>query len=201
VRPLSARQLELLTTLRAFGETEGRMPSVRELAARLGRAPSTVQQHLDALAKKGFLERDGSAHGLRLAGANPPRRDGATVDVPVRGTIAAGAPIEALETMDDFVSLPVSLAPAGSYALNVRGDSMVGDHILDGDLVIVRPQDQVEAGEIAVALLPDGTATLKRVYREAGGIRLQPANPAMAPQRVPAVQVQGKVVGVLRRFG
>lgn len=177
------------------------MPSVRELASRLGRAPSTVQQHIEALERKGWLERDGSAHGLRLPPGRSLSAQAASATVPVRGTIAAGAPIEALQMEHDPVTLPVSLAPPGCYALKVKGHSMVDDHILDGDLVIVRPQDRVEAGEIAVVLLPDGTATLKRVYPERGGLRLQPANPAMAPTQVPDARIQGRVVGMLRTFG
>ncbi|MFW5878551.1 MAG: transcriptional repressor LexA, partial [Myxococcota bacterium] len=155
---MSARQLELLEAIRAFAAGEGRMPSVREIASRLGRAPSTVQQHIDALCRKGLLQRDGSAHGLELV--EPQAKGGEAlvevVEVPCKGRIAAGAPIEAVESNEESVTLPVSLAPEGTYALRVQGDSMVGDHILDGDMVIVREQPDVENGTIAVALLPDG---------------------------------------------
>lgn len=201
MKPLSARQAEVLDCVRAFAAAKERMPSVREIAGRLGRAPSTIQQHIDALCRKGFLERDGSAHGLRIAGGAPASNSGEMVEIPVRGTIAAGGPIEAIELEEDSLLLPVSLAPAGSYALKVQGSSMVDSHILDGDIVIVREQSTVENGAVAVALLPCGSATLKRIYREGGGIRLQPANPAMAPTWVDSVEVRGKVVGVLRRYG
>lgn len=199
MKPLSARQLEVLETLQTFAAREGHMPSVRELARALGRAPSTVQQHLDALAGKGWLERDGQAHGLALTG-QPALAEG-TLTVPVVGRIAAGAPIEALEAPEDPIALPVSLALPGSFALRVKGDSMVDDHILDGDLVVVRPQPTVENGEIAVCVLPDGTATLKRLFRERGRFRLQPANARMAPLVVDEVRVQGRVTGVVRRIG
>ncbi len=201
MKPLSARQLELLEAIRSYAASKGRMPSVREMAARLGRAPSTIHQHMAALSRKGFLERDGSAHGLRLVEAEPTRTGEETVEIPIRGRIAAGRPIEAIEVREEPLSLPVSLAGAGSYALRVQGSSMVDSHILDGDLVIVKQQEDVENGGIAVALLPDGSATLKRIYRDGGRVRLQPANPAMAPTWVESVRVQGKVVGVLRRFG
>ena len=95
--------------------------------------------------------------------------------------------------------LPSWFAPEGCYALRVKGDSMVGDHILDGDLVVVKPQQRVERGQIAVALLDDGTATLKRVYTERGRIRLQPANASMRPIYVRRLRIQGKVLGVIRR--
>ena len=176
------------------------MPSVRELAASLGRAPSTIQQHINVLCRKGLLRRDGSAHGLSLLEAKPGPPDPAMVEIPVKGRIAAGAPIEAFESGRDTVSLPVSLASAGSFALEVQGDSMIEDHILDKDLVIIRAQPEVENGAIAVALLPDGTATLKRVFEDGGGVRLQPANPGMASTWVPSVRVQGKVVGIIRKF-
>lgn len=198
MRPLSARQTEVLETIQRFAEGHGHMPSVREIAALLGRAASTVQQHLDALVAKGWLERDGSAHGLRMTSLAAPGVE--TALVPVVGTIAAGAPIEALELPEDPVTLPASLAPPGAFALRVKGVSMIEDHILDGDLVIVRPQPSVESGEIAVAVLPDGTATLKRLFREKGRIRLQPANADLAPLWVDEVRVQGKVTGLIRRL-
>lgn len=196
--PLSKRQLETLDALRAFGRREGRMPSVRELAERLGLAPTTTHQHLKALEGKGYLRSDGTAHGLRLV---DPRSgdEGELVRVPLRGSIAAGEPIEAIERDDEDLRLPRDFAPPGCYALRVRGESMIDDHILDGDVVLIRPQDRVERGQIAVALLEDGTATLKRVYPEKGRIRLQPANARMAPLYVKRLRIQGRVVAVLRR--
>jgi SOS-response transcriptional repressor LexA len=112
----------------------------------------------------------------------------------------AGRPIEAIEEHRDAVPMCKQLLRGECYFLRVSGDSMRDDHILDGDLVLVRRQPSVERGEIAVALLPDGTATLKRVYRERGRFRLQPANEAHQPIYVRSLDVQGKVVSVLRRF-
>lgn len=201
MKPLSKRQLELLEAIRSFAADTRRMPSVREMATRLGRAPSTIQQHINSLCKKGLLERDGSAYGLRLVEPDESEAGAAEmIEVPLKGTIAAGGPIEAIEVPEDPLLLPVSLVPAGSYALKVQGSSMVDSHILDGDIVIVREQSEIENGAIAVALLPDGSATLKRLYRDGGRVRLQPANPSMAPTWAESVRVQGKVVGVLRRF-
>ncbi len=118
--------------------------------------------------------------------------------VPVVGRIAAGRPIEAVETREE-ITLNEFVAPGRDYfALQVRGDSMVDDHILDGDHVIVERRTEARDGEVVVALLESGEATLKRIYREAGRIRLQPANAAMAPILVDRVDVQGVVVGVYR---
>ncbi len=197
--PLTKKQLRVLQTLRSFSKEEGRMPSVRELARILDLSCSTTHQHLRALEKKGFVNTDGTAHGIALPQEeSPPELPRSLVQVPLVGTIAAGVPIEALEIADDPLLLSASLAPEGSYALRVQGDSMIDDHILDGDLIVVRPQQRVEQGEIAVALLGDGTATLKRVYREKGKIRLQPANETLKPLYVDRVTIQGKVVAVLR---
>ena len=129
-------------------------------------------------------------------------------EVPVVGRIAAGEPIEAVEERDqDRLLLSPSLAPDGCYALRVKGKSMIEDLIDDGDMVVVRPQSTADNGDIVVALLVDGSsetgrATLKRIYRERGNIRLQPANAALQPIFVDpaALRVQGKVVAIIRQL-
>ena len=249
--PLSKKQLEVLKALEGFARARGHIPSVRELASRLRKSPTTVFQHLKALERRGYLKGDGSAHGWRMlltsevplaeGGANAPRlahspalaataaavpplralptADGLAGDgfdrepegakkfddvpagwvrVPIAGSIAAGAPIEAVEDATESRIFPQEMVPEGAFALRVKGDSMIDDHILDGDLVIVRPQDAVTDGEIAVALLEDGSATLKRVFREKGRVRLQPANATMEPFYADRVRIQGRVVGVWR---
>lgn len=249
--PLSKKQLEVLKALEGFARARGHIPSVRELATRLRKSPTTVFQHLKALERRGYLKGDGSAHGWRLlltselpvgettvptlrvvggsgaaAAAAPvrivggPMLDDAVdaipvgdpaddaireadvpagwVRVPISGTIAAGAPIEAVEDGLESRVFPEEMVPEGAFALRVKGESMIDDHILNGDLVIVRPQDAVNDGEIAVALLDDGSATLKRVFREKGRVRLQPANPTMDPIYAESVRIQGRVVGVWR---
>lgn len=215
--PVSRRQLELLNAFLAFTRTHRHAPSVRELARLLDRAPSTVHQALSALREKGLLENQGGAHGWRVdeqalsraARPAPPARGAGAespavrmVEVPIRGTIAAGRPIEAIDLPDDVLLLPEDRVPAGSYALRVAGESMVEDHILDGDLVLVRPRQDVEEGRIAVALLEDGSATLKRIYRDRQRrrIRLQPANADLAPLFVESVRIQGEAIGVFRSF-
>jgi len=210
--PLSRKQMEVLKALQGFADGKGYLPSVRELAQRLGKSPTTVFQHLKALERKGYIDADGTAHGwkptplFREGASEDGARGGATgggrdvdwVEVPLAGAIAAGSPIEAVEDGTETLQLPRSMVPEGAFALRVEGTSMIEDHILDGDLVLVRPQEVVRDGEVAVALLEDGSATLKRVYREKGRVRLQPANSAMAPIYADEVRIQGKVVGVWR---
>ncbi|HEV8319971.1 MAG TPA: transcriptional repressor LexA [Myxococcota bacterium] len=202
--PLSRKQAEVLREIDRFARREGRMPSVRELGERLKRTAATVQQHLDALERKGLVTRDGTAHGLRRIEAplrlggegGGGRRAGEAVALPVVGRIAAGAPIEAIENRLAEVWVPD--APPGSYALVVRGDSMIEDHIVDGDLVVIRPAQVVRQGAVAVCLLEDGSATLKRVYREKSRVRLQPANRALPPLYVKDVRIQGELFAVWR---
>ncbi len=223
--PISQRQMELVRAFRAFEQAHGRTPSVRELANQLDRAASTVHQMLRALEKKGYLVNGGDAHGWRLHEARiaadadhaaPSGVGGAFSEnegpmaamrrVPIRGRIAAGAPIEAIDDPREHVLMPRDGVPDDAYALRVVGNSMIDDHILDGDLVVIRPQPRVENGQIAVALLDDGTATLKRVYVEpdaAGGttrVRLQPANDALDPIYVESVKIQGRAIGVMRNL-
>lgn len=198
---LTRKQSEVLETARRLEARRGYTPSVRELAREVGVTAATVQEHLVALERKGYVRRTGSAFGLRLLAPEEPRPDsGECLLVPVRGTIAAGRPIEALEEYEEAVPVPRRLVRGECYFLRVRGDSMRDDAILDGDLVLVRRQESVENGEIAVALLPDGSATLKRVYRERGRFRLQPANDAHAPIFVRTLTIQGRVVSVQRTF-
>lgn len=195
--PVSKAQQELLRAFESFTATESRAPSVRELCRLLDRAPSTVHQLLRALEKRGLMRTDGRAHGWTTG-----PEAGATARVAIRGTIAAGSPIEAIEQAEECVLFPAERVDAETFALRVKGDSMIEDHILDGDIVIIRAQDKVDDGTIAVALLEDGSATLKRVFREPQKrrVRLQPANPALAPIYASSVRIQGKVIGVVRDF-
>lgn len=152
----------------------------------------------------------GDADSSRAKGSNRPKlvSEPTTepptemVEVPIRGSIAAGLPIEAIDDPSDTLTLPASQVPTDAYALRVSGNSMIEDHILDGDLVLVEPRTTVPDGEIAVALLEDGTATLKRIYRDQARrqIRLQPANAEMDPFWVDQVTIQGRAIGVLRMW-
>lgn len=195
-QPLTPKQKRVLDTLRFYLKARGFMPSVRDMAKSTKSAVGTIHEHLQTLEKKGWIRSSGSARGITLVEDVVDR--GNLVSVPVVGTITAGAPIEAIEVPEDPVTLPKEAARPGAFGLRVKGDSMIEDHILDGDLVVVRQQGTVTNGDIAVVLLDDNTATLKRVYRERGRIRLQPANAKMRPIYVKNATIQGKVTAILR---
>ncbi|MCY3802622.1 MAG: transcriptional repressor LexA [Chloroflexi bacterium] len=197
-RFLTRKQRQVIETIRTLIEENGYSPSVRELGGVLGLAPATIQQHLDALQAKGYISRTGSAFGITLKEETP--QAGQSYTTAVIGTIAAGEPILAFEEYEDRIAVPQAmLVGSEHFALRVQGDSMIEDHILDGDLVVVRRQQSADDGEVVVALLDDGTATLKRLYRESGGFRLQPANSQLNPIYVNSLDVQGVVTGIVRQ--
>lgn len=200
--PLTERQRQVLDfILRSLGE-RGVAPTLREIADHFGFASTaTAQKHVDHLQKKGWLVRQRYSHrGLVPVDELPAGRD--LAEVPLLGIVAAGQPIESVD-LPTRVTVPRDLLHAGEhYVLRVRGDSMVEDGILDGDLVVVQARTRARPGEMVIALV-DGEVTLKRFFpEEGGGVRLQPANAAMEPIRVPAhrVAVQGIVVGLMRRY-
>jgi repressor LexA len=211
------RRQKILECIARAVEERGYPPSVREIADAVGLAStSAVHHHLIALEREGLLERGThSSRALRLTQRREPaRRQASTVTpfrmpverevlpLPVLGEIAAGQPIEAYADATETLDVPASLHAAGdAYVLRVRGKSMIDALIDDGDYVIVQPQATARDGDIVVALLEDNGVTLKRFFREDGRIRLQPANAEMAPIYATEVQIQGKVIGVIRRLG
>jgi repressor LexA len=216
------RRQRILDCIARTVEERGYPPSVREIADAVGLAStSAVHHHLLALERDGLLERGThSSRALRLinrpatAATRPSRPAGAgkvtpfrmpverdTLALPVMGEIAAGQPIEAYEDAAEVLEVPASMdARPDSYVLRVRGKSMIDALIDDGDFVIVQPQATARDGDIVVALLEDNGVTLKRYFREKDRIRLQPANSEMEPIYATDVQIQGKVVGVIRRL-
>jgi len=208
MRKLSDRQQRILDFVGEYTGEHGYPPSIREIGQAVGiSSTSVVDYNLRALERGGLIRRDREvSRGLGIVGQAPSARP-TLVRIPIVGRIAAGEPIEALEQHDDYLELGVGTVPDGCYALQVKGKSMIDDLIDDGDLVVIRPQETAENGDIVVALLVSqdsqsgGAATLKRLYRERGGkVRLQPANAAMQPIFVDPDQllVQGKVVSVHR---
>lgn len=205
---LTKRQHQVFMFLQSFIEREGYCPSYEEIAAGLNLSSlATVHAHLAMLEKKGYLRRGfNQSRSIELrkpaakrGEARPPASS--PTALPLLGRIAAGLPVEAIEGNDE-VSLADITGNRAAFMLEVRGNSMMDDHILDGDYVMVERREQAEDGQIVVALVDGVEATLKRIYREKGGIiRLQPANAAMPPIRVAAerVQIQGRVLGVLRK--
>lgn len=195
--PLTPKQKRILDFIDSHMQREGYPPSQQEIARAFGfRSLGTVQNYLVRLEREGLLARDWNARrGIRVM----PTKTAGTV-LPLAGTVAAGKPIEAVET-PDTIEVPSSMAgPGENFVLRVRGDSMVGDGILDGDYVVVRKQPAAENGQTVVALIR-GEATVKRFHRKGSRIELHPANPAMTPIVVEgeeSFRIEGVVVGVIR---
>jgi repressor LexA len=203
---LTETQKAILEFVQEFQQRQGIAPTHREICERFGYSSyGTVYKHLKLLAEKGYLRRDwNQKRGMELLRAIPGSAFLANeTEVPFLGRIAAGQPLEALPG-PETVAVPGHLLSGSArdhYVLRVVGDSMIGEGIHDGDLVIVQRRERAESGEMVVALIGN-EATLKRFYPEGKDIRLQPANPSMQPMRFPArdVRVQGVVVGLMRRF-
>lgn len=202
--PLTKRQRDILDFLQAYRRTHNISPTLEEMAQALGVNRVTVFGHVAELERKGILTK--SARGIsRALELSPAARSAETARtntvVPVLGTIAAGSPIEVVENPESL-DLCDWIAPGSDvFALRVRGDSMIGDSIRDGDLVLVESRKQFRDGDIVVAILPeDEQVTLKRIYRESGRVRLQPSNPDMAPILLDSVEVRGVVMGLIRTY-
>ena len=207
------RKQRIVDYIAATLREHGYPPSVREIAAAVGLAStSAVHHHISALEREGILERDATqSRALRLKPAATltagvagdllaHRSDVETRSIPIIGEIAAGGPIEAYQDASETIAVPDLIgAAADTYVLRVRGDSMLDAHILDGDLVVIRPQQTAQDGDIVVAQVEENSVTLKRFFKERGRIRLQPANERYEPQYYEDVRVQGKLVGVIRR--
>ena len=198
---ITRRQKEVIDFLSGFTSRNGYSPSYEEIAAGLGlNSLATVHKHVTNLQNKGMLQR---AHNRsRSIDVIPQRSARKVMDrLPLVGRIAAGKPVEAIETAET-ISLGDIIGNRGVYALEVRGDSMRDEHIVSGDYVLVERTRTAREGEIVVALIDGADATLKRFYREGNLIRLQPSNSEMQPIYAPAlsVSIQGKVLGMLRKY-
>lgn len=205
---LTRRQKELMDFLTDFIQKNGYSPSYEEIAAGLHLASlATVHKHIQALQAKNYLRRSfNHSRSLeiseRYVNEEQARRPAANPTVPLMGRIAAGIPVEAIEN-PETLQFSDFAKNEGTYALQVRGDSMIEDHICNGDYVLVEKTDAVKSGEIVVALVDNSEATLKRYYREPDGrVRLQPANSEMQPIFVDPLQlqIQGRVLAVMRKY-
>ena len=196
------RQRRILEVIEEFRAERGYPPSVREIGERVGlSSSSTIHAHLKTLERRGLISRDPTKpRALRSeVGPRAPALPD-TVVMPVIGKVAAGVPITAQENVEGEFVLPASFSRGSeNFMLRVQGDSMIDAAILDGDLIVVRPQKTANNGEIVVAML-DGEATVKRFYREDGRIRLQPENTAMEPIYSSDVTVVGRVEAVVRKL-
>ena len=201
---LTGRQQEIWEFLVDYVDRHGYPPTVREIGEAVGLAsPSTVHAHLANLERAGLLKRDPTKpRALELMGREKAESVVALPKLPLLGQIAAGSPLLADQNVEDELAVPETLR--GDFLLRVKGDSMIGAGILDGDIVVVRRAQDARNGEIVVALAGDDEsadeATVKTFYKEKGRIRLQPENPDLEPIYADYVQVLGKVVGVFREL-
>jgi repressor LexA len=201
VLPLTKRQREILDYLTEFIEQHGYAPSLEEIGHRFNLSSlATVHKHLTNLQEKGFIRR--AWNRSRSVELVQSRAGGRAVELPMLGFVAAGVPIEAVAG-SETIAVPEAFAgKRDSYVLRVKGNSMIDEQIRDGDFVIVEDRKSANNGEMVIALVGGLDVTLKKFYRESGRIRLQPANPAMQAMIFDPdhVQVQGVVVGVMRKY-
>ncbi len=204
---LTKRQRQVYDFIAGFVQKNGYSPSFEEIGAGMGLSSlATVHKHITNLEKKGLLKRD--YNRSRSIDVLPPRGQlkkamaaAAATTLPLMGRIAAGRPIEAIEN-PETISLGDFTRAKDVFVLQVTGESMQDEHIVDGDYVLVEKTQTARNGEIVVALVEGSDTTLKRFYQEGDQVRLQPSNAAMPPITVPAaaVQIQGRVIGVLRKY-
>ena len=197
---LTKRQKQIYDFIRDHVEREGYAPSLEEIGLRFGLSSvATVHKHVQNLVQKGLLRKAWN-RSRSIEVVEPPSSEAVTL--PLLGSVAAGVPIEAVSTTDT-ISVPADLVGRKEcYGLRVQGDSMVDDHILDGDIVVLETRKQPSDGETVVALVRRDEVTLKRFYAEGAAVKLVPANSALQPMVFPAedIEVQGVVVGLLRRY-
>lgn len=202
-QPLTKRQKQLLDFIGQFFAKNGYPPTHEEMAEALTvNSVATIHDHLLELVRKNFIKiYKGAVRGVKVLGQGRDRERG-QIELPIVGLIAAGQPIEAIEDRSETLKIESSLVSGHkrAFVLKVKGDSMIDEGILDGDYVVVEEQNSAENGDIVVALLEGGLATLKKFYREKNRIKLMPANARLSPIYVDHATIQGKVAGVIRRY-
>src|SRR5215468_7283832 len=197
---LTEKQQAILDFVEKYVKDNGFPPSVREIGRQFGIYPATVQDHISALERKGVLQKKRFQSRSLSVPASSRRLAGNAI--PIIGRVAAGVPLLAQENVDDMIQLPKHWAPAGAFLLKVQGNSMEGAHILDGDYVLVHPQQTAANGDIVVALIED-EATVKRFYKTDRGVTLKAENPKFQPIEIErsegtSFRLIGRVMGVLR---
>jgi repressor LexA len=196
---LTPRQREIYRFIREKIQSRGYGPTVREIGSRFEiKSPNGVMCHLKALQKKGLIHREANmSRAIQLL--QDPTSAPTPTGLKLRGRIAAGQPLEAVENAEDF-GIDDWQRGDDTFALKVTGDSMIDEHITDGDYVVVKTQDHCRDGQIAAVLDDDGGATLKRIYREKNRVRLEPANATMKPIYRDNVKIIGVLVGMVRKY-
>lgn len=198
MKKLTERQKRVLDFVLSYLDKHGYPPSVRDVARAFRITPRGAMIHLDALERKGYITRGRKARSIKVLGRSE------SVRLPVIGNIAAGTAIEAVENPNELVEVPISMVKSGfeHFLLRVKGDSMIEEHIIDKDYIVVRKQEVVENGDIAAVLIDNSETTLKRVYVQEEKVILQPANYRLKPVEIDSsrVKIVGKVVGVIRVY-
>ena len=202
---LTKRQSDILKFVKVYIVRHGYPPTVREIGKAITvSSPATVQAHLNHLANKGYIRKENTKNRtIELLVENEyVDRNELVVDVPLLGKVTAGSPIEAIETPNEFFSLPAYLIPKNKevFTLHVSGESMINAGILDDDIVILERRTDARNGDIVVAMTDENEVTLKRFYKENGYIRLQPENDFMDPIILPNVTILGKAIGLYRKI-
>ena len=200
---LTRRQSEILNYVCEYCDEHGYAPTLQEIGNRFGLSSvATVHKHVSQLTAKGYLKRQRRNASRDLEVVTSSSKKARAVVVPLLGTVAAGLPIEALPEAEEVVLPEQWLGRRRTFALRVRGESMIDEQIRDGDVVVVEERETARNGETVIALVDGENATVKQYQRHGAVIRLVPANPTMAPMEYPEerVRVQGVVIGVLRRF-
>ena len=202
---LTKRQEDILNFIKEYVVSHGYPPTIREIGQALDlSSPATIHAHLNNLAKKGFIKKDGTKNrAIELMVENEyAKKSEDVVMVPLLGKITAGSPIEAIEHPDNYFSLPINLIPKGKeiFTLNVSGTSMINAGILDGDIIIVERSNTARNGQIVVAMTEDNEVTLKTFYKEKDHFRLQPENDTMDPIILNNVFILGIAVGLYRKI-
>lgn len=198
------RQRQILDFIKQFIQSNGSAPTLRQIAEAIGVSSlATVHEHLTTLEEKGVIRRKtGKTRSIDLVGTLEQELASDGLEVPILGFIAAGEPIEPYTDPNATLSISPTFVSGAKrvFVLQVRGNSMIEEQIRDGDYVVVEQAEEAKNGEIVVALLDNGMATLKRFFRETTRIRLEPANAQMSPIFVKNARIQGKVVGLIRRY-
>ncbi len=200
---LTRRQAEILAFITQFTEVNGFAPTLQEVGQKFGLSSvATVHKHISNLVEKGYLRRSrrNSSRDLEIVDQRSDTKE--LVRIPLLGTVAAGMPIEALSDHEEIILPEEWLGRGRTFALRVRGDSMIDEQIRDGDTVVVESREMARNGETVIALVDGDSVTVKQYHREGAMIRLQPANPQVPVLILPEerIQIQGVVIGVLRRF-
>jgi len=203
---LYPKERQMLDYIMQFIQRFGYAPTLKEICEGVGiGSVATVHEHIERLVEKGYIKKsEGTVRGLEVVRTNY-KADAdmeSAVELPVLGFIAAGSPLEPHTDPNFYISIAASMVSKSksNYVLQVKGTSMIDDGILDGDYVVIQHQQEAQSGDIVVALLPNGLATLKRIFFEKDRIKLMPANATMAPIFTTHCKIQGKVVGLIRKY-